>query len=514
MGIKRYYATSDNTITNAYKENLETRGTGSNMGASDILEAFVIHGQTSASISAENAEQSRILIQFDINEILSDISNNVVPSSSVDYVLRLYNAEHAQTTPLSYSLDVSMIKEYGWNEGTGLDMENYSDLGESNWINATPTQAWDLAGGDYYGVKSNLSSIHSASYFFTGGVENLELNINFAMDKWRTDPLNTYPNYGLIVKHTDPVISGALGTYYTKKFFSRTSQFFLSRPCIEARWNSSRKDNRGNFAISSSLIAGEDNINTLFLYNQARGQLQNIPGLVGNTMKVEIFSGSGSPTGNSLELVDKWTGKSGFFLTGGLLVENGIEYTGIYTCSFASTLTGTTAGETPTTGTYYDVWTTGSGANQITFNIGSFVPSTLQAKELIYNAEYNTTITNLKNSYVQGQKPRLRVFTRKKDWSPNIFTVATQEVPVEIIDSVYYRVFRTSDNYDVIPFGTGSAVKNYSKLSYDLSGSYFELDTSLLETGYTYGIQFSFDINGNYQNQKEIFKFRIDDELQ
>ena len=52
MAIKRYFASQDNTITNAFKANLRTRGTGSNMGASDILEAFVIHGQTTASIDA------------------------------------------------------------------------------------------------------------------------------------------------------------------------------------------------------------------------------------------------------------------------------------------------------------------------------------------------------------------------------------------------------------------------------------------------------------------------------
>ena len=38
--IRRYYAKKDNTITNAFQENLTTRATGSNMGASDILEVF------------------------------------------------------------------------------------------------------------------------------------------------------------------------------------------------------------------------------------------------------------------------------------------------------------------------------------------------------------------------------------------------------------------------------------------------------------------------------------------
>ena len=45
--IKRFYATKDNTITNAFEENLTIRGTGSNMGASDVLEVFSIYGQAS-----------------------------------------------------------------------------------------------------------------------------------------------------------------------------------------------------------------------------------------------------------------------------------------------------------------------------------------------------------------------------------------------------------------------------------------------------------------------------------
>ena len=43
MAIKRYTATADNTITNAYKLDMLTRATGSNMGAADILEVFSIY---------------------------------------------------------------------------------------------------------------------------------------------------------------------------------------------------------------------------------------------------------------------------------------------------------------------------------------------------------------------------------------------------------------------------------------------------------------------------------------
>ena len=65
MGIKRYTANADNTITNAFDSTLSIRGTGSNMGASDILEVFNIYGQNSSS-AGYSLEEARILINFPI----------------------------------------------------------------------------------------------------------------------------------------------------------------------------------------------------------------------------------------------------------------------------------------------------------------------------------------------------------------------------------------------------------------------------------------------------------------
>ena len=104
--IRRYYATKDNTITNAFEENLTTRGTGSNMGASDVLEVFSIYGQNSSS-SGLSSELARILIQFDVSELSSDRSSGVVPASgSVSWYLNMYNAPHSQTVPSSFTLQV------------------------------------------------------------------------------------------------------------------------------------------------------------------------------------------------------------------------------------------------------------------------------------------------------------------------------------------------------------------------------------------------------------------------
>ena len=368
MGIKRYFATADNTITNAFKNDLITRGTGSNMGASDILEAFVIHGQTSASISAENAEQSRILLQFDVQNILDDISAGIIPSSSVEYRLKMYNAPHGNTTPVSYSLGV-FLPTKAWSEGNGLDMENYTDLGESNWEYASDTTEWSNTGSDYK-VDANYSS----SFHFSGGLENLDLDItSFAMDRWRSGELS---NYGFLLRHEDAVISGSLGTYYTKRFFGRNSEFYFNRPVIEARWDSARKDNRGNLFLSSSLATGEDNLNTLFMYNNVRGTLKDIPGLEGDAQVifVNLYSGSeGVPAGAALDVVNS-AGATVTNITGGLLIENGINVTGAYTCSFATT---------SSFETLHDVWYSGS----VQYFTGTISPESLSASSLLYETD-------------------------------------------------------------------------------------------------------------------------------
>ena len=90
----------------------------------------------------EHAEQSRIIIEFPVDDILADISDGIVPSSSVEYRLRMFNAPHADSTPLGYSLEVPLLRQ-SWNEGTGLDMDQYSDLGASNWISGSVNNAWN-----------------------------------------------------------------------------------------------------------------------------------------------------------------------------------------------------------------------------------------------------------------------------------------------------------------------------------------------------------------------------------
>ena len=132
MAIKRYFAEKDNTITNAFEPNLVTRGTGSNMGLADSVEVFSIYAQANSS----SLEAARTLIQFpvtssefpNITTILQDRNNGKIPASgSVNFYLRMFNVAHDQTVPRNFTLVVSPVSQ-SWEEGRGVDLDNYSDL--------------------------------------------------------------------------------------------------------------------------------------------------------------------------------------------------------------------------------------------------------------------------------------------------------------------------------------------------------------------------------------------------
>ena len=117
MAIKRYNSKKDNTIVSALKENLSSRGTKGNMGASDILEVFSIFGQASSS----SLEQARILVEFPVSTISENRDSGIVPASgSVSFKFKMSNTPHGQTTPKNYTIVTHPIAQ-AWTEGDGLD---------------------------------------------------------------------------------------------------------------------------------------------------------------------------------------------------------------------------------------------------------------------------------------------------------------------------------------------------------------------------------------------------------
>ena len=519
MGIKRYIADADTTITNAYKLNLSTRGTGSSMGASDVLEVFSIYGQAASS----SAELSRILIKFPTSDIISDrTAENLPVSGSVKFYLRMFNCRHAYTVPRDYKLVVTPLNA-AWEEGTGLDMENYRDetkdtIAGANWMNRKEATAWTIPGA----VARNQQDLYGLSEVVTfhTGSEDLEVDVTRQVEDWVA---GNYTNNGFVIALTssqeawversddDSIVyqntTGSKASSYTKKFFARTSEFFYKRPMIEARWNSAKKDDRNNFFYSSSLASQTDNLNTVYLYNYIRGKLQNIPDVGTGPIYVMIFSGN---IGNNLPSTSSIKLPQGGGVTSSATgyptyVTGGYVSTGIYSASFA--LTGSRSSLTEV----YDVWSNTAERTQTGYT--QYHTGTISLKDVVSSntnpsTEYTTTINNLKSTYSRSETPIFRLFVREKNWNPNIYNKASIAAQNMTVQSGSYKIVRVVDNYDVVAYGTGSDL--YTHLSYDVSGSYFDFDMAMLEKGYAYKIKLAYYVNNDWVEQADEFKFRVE----
>jgi hypothetical protein len=498
MTILRFTASFDTTISDAFKEDLVTRGTGSNMGASDILETFSIYGQESSG----SVELSRILIQFPIDQISAKRTAEVIPAAgSVNFVLKLYNAPHGETVPRDYKLLVSPVSQ-SWEEGTGLDMVNYTDLTNdevgTTWGNARKGVAWDSVGGDYL-----VSDVVEKS--FDSGTEHLEADVTTIVENWITGLSgDKYDNYGFGIQLSSSYEgsssanpNGATTSYYTKKFFARGSEFYYHRPCLEARWDSSAKDNRGNFYLSSALAPAANNLNKLYFHNYVRGTLQDIGGNDGTLPFIELYYSSGSvPEGDPQGILNSSNSAVSY-------IEAERDSKGIYSATMA-----VTAGAVTTTYPYLmDVWILPGG---IQVRTGSAItPLTFAGADASGESKHVISIPNLYEQYKGDQTVRLRTYIRKKNWSPNIYNVAKNKPENLIIEDAAYRIVRIIDDFEVVPYGIESI--KFTSLSYDGSGNYFDLSMDLFETGYQYGIKFSIynDYTKAYEEQPYMFKFRV-----
>ena len=435
MGIKRYFAEKDNTITDAFETNLTTRGTGSNMGLADSLEVFSIYAQANSS----SLEASRILMQFpvtssefpDVTTILEDRTDGKIPASgSVNFYLRVFNVPHDQTVPRNFTLVVSPVSQ-SWEEGNGVDLDNYSDLTYngtgSNWINAKAHTPWTNEGGDF--LTASAYSAYNYTQSFDNGTENLEIDITGLVEQWiKGTGDGGYGNYGVGIFLTSSQETGSQ-SYYTKRFSARTSEYFFNKPIIEARWDNSKKDNRGNFIVSSSALSGDNNLNTLYIYNYYRGQLTDLNGVGTDSIYVSLHTAESG----GAELTPTPTNP----VTGGWVS------TGVYSASFALNTTQSTV---------YDRWFRDSTY----YNTGSFSTSTHSPTDFNNILQFVTTITNLQETYSTIDNARFRLFTRLKDWSPTIYTVASTQIENYFVEDAFYKIVRVIDDKDVISYGTGS----------------------------------------------------------
>ena len=610
MGIKRWVVEADTTITNAYQETLNGRGNLGNMGASDSLEVFSLHGQVAPTGQASK-EAARIIVRPDVLSIRSQIDAGQVPapnsSNPPKYYLKMFNAPHPETLPVNFSLEVRKLSE-SFVEGNGVDMTTYLDTGAANWTNRTnvATQAGqgkivintspdnlttftvkidtetfivtagadadatrdaiideinngtsaentassivtassggagtviitaDVFGtiGNYrYSVTNTTGDITTVDYYMTGGNDftawspqmgvdsgpwdaddSVSLVGTVSFDSGHEDMLlditsyvedaiwdsgtatliaeNAVVNNGFIIKFETENIAKS---YYTKKFFARSSEFFFKRPCVEARWSDALKDSRGKFYAKKPYMS--DNNQNVYLYNTVSGSLADL-NLDGVNLYFSLYEESTFDTVVPLDVPGP---------TDANFIEATKVSTGVY---FAQAAVDTSKSS------LYERWFVSPDGTTSIVDVQTSELTVYQPAPTVTtkSEEYVFSITNLKPSYTRSEKPRFRLYSRLKDWSPTIYTVASRALENKIVDNVYYQIVRTTDEEVVVDYGIGTTDNNsnHTLLSYDKDGNYFDFDMSMLQAGYMYGIKFATYTNGEVSEYKKAFKFRVD----
>ena len=481
MSIKRYNITKDSTITNVYNDGLKVRATKSNMGASDSLEIFSLYGRA----SEEESESSRILVYFPTSQIEEDRTNSVIGTSgSSQFILKLSNVAHRESVPSQFTLTVNPLSR-SWSEGIGLDMETYKDAGAVNWLSASEGVKWTNPGGDYY-TSPELEK------YFTEGTEDLELDITTIVEEWID---GTKPNHGLLIRLSSSIEEGT-ESYYTKKFSSRGTEYFYSKPWVEARSDSSILDDRARFYSYNQFVPLEDNYNTIYLYNRFKGKLIDIPNFESDEIYVGFYG-----TDPSVEITTPLTLISGTqeAMTNVVYVSGSRVSTGLYKCDVCINTTKEKIWDV-----WFDStkdWATAAGGGTIEI---------VDPEEILSNTEQEHIYTTkkMKAKYSNAETATVQVFIRNKKWNPNSYTSIAEQDNLSLPEEVYYKIFRVVDGYDVIPYGTGSY--KHTRLSRDNDGYYFNFHTNMFEPGYSYGIKFLSNDRGNYIESKETFKFRVE----
>jgi hypothetical protein len=465
--IYRIFPSKDTWITNLVRQFPTIPVTGSNFGASEILDLFKKAGVSGALGWNGSSSLGRVLMQFDMSPF-QDLTASLQAPVHPQWRLHLSDVRHAETLPSSYDIEVLSITT-PWDEGPGFDEETFVDLAEANWDKAKKNLWWNTPGGD-------TDTTMIAKFHVDQGPENVDVVVTDQIERWLgINALPVFPvdNNGFMVRVSSSQEVDSFD-YFVKKFYSRTTNNLDRRPYLEARWDDSIRDDRSNFVFDYS--------GTLYLYNEVRGALTNIPGVTPGpnclTVRLEDLSGTLLTTSAS------WTGM-----------------TGIYSCSLMLP-TGSYSGSL-----FSDIWYLGSRA----YMTGNFRPTDGFSQPTLSPGRYEVEMPNLKNEYTVDELADLRVFVRPFDFNPPVVNTGSVTPVGTIINRGYYRIDNDRTKEQVVPFGTGSyqGGTDWTRLSYDGNGNYFDFHMSSLAPGNVYRVVLLFDQDGRRQIVDRGFKFRI-----
>lgn len=485
-------ASNDTYITNKIINN-KFRATDANVGQAGTLDLFKLYNESSIDGEDKPIELSRVLIKFDHSLISNMFDNGKIdindPSFSAH--LKLHDVYGGQTTPSNFKCIVFPLAK-DFDEGSGYDIGNFSDLDATNYITASYQNGvvteWSLPGAMKSGSLADAATIdvitsgtldndvglESLSFekYFKTGEEDLSVNITKFVSASIKELIT---NKGLLISFSGSYEKDDK-SYFVKRFASRNSANTSIRPKLIIKFDDSIQDNHQNFVFDYS--------GSLYLSNQVRGVLTNAksgPGLTDvaageNCMILKISTGSFQKT---------------FNVSQALIGEN--RLTGIYSASFAISSFGDLSDHILNSGsiTFDEVWS--SSDETVTFLSSSLTIKRNDIDQInLKQTSYQVTALNIADRYKQSEIARIRVFIESRNRE-----VAYVKKPFDKKSQVYEKMFFRVRDFNsgeiIIPFDKTS---KSTKMSSDNEGMYYDFYMDSLPRGRAYIFDYLIEING------------------
>ena len=243
-----FFATKDAFINSGSNSITGEDYTNKNTGQDEILELKKVF------FNRDFHYPTRVLIQFDTDEIESFISSSNVHTKDSSYKLNLRLWETKGTSGLSETYKIAAYPlSQSWSEGVGKEADEPKTTDGVSWKNRKyPAGGSEVKWNAYSSsISASVTTTYTSSFIEGGGISkgsyieadevtqsfsaespDINMDVTSIMKKWFSD---TNKNYGFLLR-----LSGSretsTGSFEDLKFFSRQTNTIYS-PKIELKWD-------------------------------------------------------------------------------------------------------------------------------------------------------------------------------------------------------------------------------------------------------------------------------------
>ena len=246
---KYFFTTKDAFINSGSNETTGEDFKDKNTGQDEVLELKKVFFDRTFSYP------TRILLQFDVDEIENYISSSVLPST-YKLNLRLYESEGTSGLTEEYKIAAYPVSE-SWSEGVGKESDRPKTTDGVSWKNRQypyggSEVAWTTGGGTYIAGDEVSQSFSSES-------PDINMDITSLANKWFG---GTNTNYGMLLRFSGSRETST-GSFEDLKFFSRQTNTIYS-PKIELKWDDHLPATGSNTGSLTALDVGGTTENYLY----------------------------------------------------------------------------------------------------------------------------------------------------------------------------------------------------------------------------------------------------------